>query len=109
MRILLLLALLLLPTGAFASGWSGNTTVESIFTHATDNGVGTIYFTFGEMINPDMCEKGSQIALVKGSPYESEIYSLFLSAFMSDKTVQYLVSGCTSNGYPKMKNTKLIK
>jgi len=100
---LLICGLFFMPCIAYSGGWSVPTKVAKIFTHATDSG-GTIYFKFDSMINPDGCANTAHIALVNGSAYQDEIFSLYLSAYMGGKSVKYHVSGCTPSGYPQLKN-----
>jgi len=98
--------LLVVPSIVVGGTWSSQTKVSTIFINATDNG-GTIYFKFDSMINPDDCANSQQIALVHGSPYEDQIYAMYLSAHAGRKTVRYRVDGCTPNGYPKLLNATI--
>jgi hypothetical protein len=62
------------------------------------------------MIDPDSCDNSNPepgfIAFAKDSNYESEVFSMFLAVYMSWRTVQYNVVGCSDNGYPQLKHIK---
>ena len=107
-KIYLFLILMILSFSLYAGGWSGFTKVSSIYPHSTNNIDGTMYFTFGTMINPGGCANSSLIALKKSNNLSSEMYSLILLAFTSGKQVNYYASGCGTSGYPEMLHVRVV-
>lgn len=100
--ILLVVACLILSAGSvFAGAWSGANQVTMVYVNSN----GTVYFQFGEMINPDSCASVSYIRLEPTHANRKEIYSLLLTAYMNGSNVRYFVSGC--NGYPVLDHAYL--
>jgi hypothetical protein len=95
---------LLLSVPAFAQQWSGNTSIEQIYPHSTNNTDGTIYFMFEKMINPGGCSKSNLIALKRSNKLSSEIYAIMLSSAVSGKKVSYYIVGCDAHGYPELRH-----
>lgn len=98
--------LLLVPALAFCEGQSSNSELNTI--HFWEGHSDAFLLNQVTMVNPDGCTKpNTWYALVKSHPHYEEIYSLLLMAKAANKKVTFILSGCYSGAYPKIRDVYL--
>lgn len=103
-RLLLVVVCLMLSAGSvFAGAWSEPSQVNMVYPSSN----GSVYFKFGEMINPDSCTNGTYIRLNPTNTSKKEIYSLLLTAYMNGSKVKYYAGDC--NGYPVLYHAYVLR
>lgn len=102
-KVLIFVAVLFLfqQESLYAASWNTSGKITRIYLYSING----IYVMHENMINTDSCQNASNYVLKFDNPMYKEIYSLLLSAKLTQSNVKIYIDECTgtgTSGYPKI-------
>jgi hypothetical protein len=109
MKIIILAALIFISSFSFADGWSGEATVEGIYTLGESKSI----IKLSSFKNPDNCQTNADAGHMSFSPTEQKtFFAMFLAAYASGSKVNVYVTGCTPTWnitFARVSHVRMVK